>query len=126
MKLLPTRSPWREQTGEGWVGTLIWGLVAVVVIIVGVKMLRPKYNEYVLESKLEEIVRMQGSPDAEHIKREVMEMAVRQQLPIDEEAVTVTKNGSTTIITVVMDQPVDLIFTKYMVHAEVEKRSSSY
>ena len=105
---------------------LVWGVIAAIVIFVGIKMLKPKYNEYKLEQKLEQVILRQGYPDSDSLRKEVMELAGDEQLPLDPEKIIIIRGGNSTTIRVTMDQEVNLIVTKYVVHTEIEKVAHSW
>src|SRR5258706_12563495 len=88
-----------SQRGDGWVGTMIWGLIGLVIFFVGYKMLKPQYNKYYMEKKVEEVIRFSGNPEAGKLQDEILVYAQREGIPLEPENVVVerTRNGVTNI-----------------------------
>lgn len=122
-----SHSPRSSQRGDGWVGTLVWGLIGVVIFFIGYKMLKPQWTKYYLEKKVEEVVRFSGNPEAGKLQDEILDYAERQGIPLQPEDVVVTKkgNGGATIV-VEFDTEVDFMITKYTVHTKIENTSNQF
>ena len=121
------RAPRAPQRGDCWCGTLVWGLFGLVVFFIGYKMLKPQYNKYFLEKKVEEVVRFSGNPEAGKLQDEILIYAERAGIPLGPENVIVTKksSGGATIV-VEYDTVVDFLITKYSVHTRIENSSNQY
>ena len=122
-----SHSPRSTQCGDGWVGTLTWGLIGFVIFFIGYKMLKPQYNKYYLEKKVDEVIRFSGNPEAGKLQDEILDYAERQGIPLKPEDVVVTKkgNGGATIV-IEYDSEVNFLITKYKVHTRIENNSNQY
>ena len=119
--------PRSAQRGEGWTGTIIWGLVGFVIVFIGYQFIKPQYKKYYLEQKLEQVVHFSGAPDAGKLQNEILDYAAREHIDLDPEQVVVTKkpNGGATIV-IEYDSVINLVVTKYTVHTRIENDSNQY
>jgi hypothetical protein len=119
--------PRPAQRGEGWVGTLIWGLIGAAIIFVAYQLVKPQYKKYYLEQKVEQVVHFSGAPDAGKLQNEILDYAEREHIELAPEQVVVTKkpNGGAVIV-IEYDSVVNLIVTKYTIHTRIENDSNQY
>lgn len=120
-------SPRSEQRGDGWVGTAIWGLVGFAIFFIGYKMLKPQYQKYYLEQKVEQVIHYSGNPEAGKLQDEILVYAEREGIPLDPKDIVVTKKpAGGAIIVIEYDTEVDFVITKYKVHTRIENNSNQY
>ena len=117
----------RSAAGHSWVSNLFWFLVALCMLFISYRLIAPIYHEYYLNKRVEEICRHGATRQAtklEDIQNEILELSVKEKIPVKPDDISVTKGGSTLFIRITYDEPVDLVVIKWIRKVTIDKNSS--
>lgn len=117
----------RAAAGGSWVSNLIWFALAILTIFASIRFVNPKLHEYAIEKKIEEICRFGGANrKPEQIQQDVFDYAQVEKIPVKLEDIVVTKPGSSVIVHVTYEEPIDFVVVKFPYKVDIEKSSTSF